>query len=82
MVLCARIAAHTRERNALDCFQMVTEYLAQGFGARGLQVVVELVHADGIDSPIPSPHTAAMHHQQISEVIHSGTCSTTRPSLR
>jgi hypothetical protein len=25
-----------------------------------------------IDSPTQSPHTAAMHHQQISEVIHSG----------
>jgi hypothetical protein len=36
MVLCARTAAHTREGNALECFQMVTEYLAQGFGARGL----------------------------------------------
>lgn len=25
-----------------------------------------------IDSPTASPHTAAMHHQQISEVLHSG----------
>jgi hypothetical protein len=46
MVLCARTAAHTREGNALECFQMVRDYLAQGFGAQGLQVVVELVHVE------------------------------------